>query len=328
MKLIVNIPAFNEEEKIAQTVKRIKKSFAGDFYLTGNGAVIEEKLIQLVDDGSTDQTVALAKEAGVDLVVSYKPNRRLAYAFKQGAENALKEGADFFVNIDADGQFDPEDIPKLLEPVLKKEADIVVANRFAQYKAQGMPWLKSFLNQFVAKGVSFFLGVKIHDLTCGFRAHSREALLRLNLINLNFTYTQETIIDALGKSLNVQWLPVKVVYFADRKGKITKSIPKFIANGFKIILKAIRDVQPLKFFGWPGVFFCLLGVIGFGTFFFHYIRDFKISPYLNLIIFSALALFLGIQFLIFALIADMVKGNRQLTEEVLYRQKKRIYPRK
>ncbi|HHX58719.1 MAG TPA: glycosyltransferase family 2 protein [Candidatus Moranbacteria bacterium] len=325
MKLIVNIPAFNEEEKIAETIERIQKSFKAEFYRSGAGRVITKKLIQLVDDGSDDKTVYFAKKAGVDLIVSYKPNRRLAYAFKQGAENALQEGVDFFVNIDADGQFDPEEIPLLLGPVINKEADMVVANRFAQYKAQGIPWIKSFLNQFAAKGISFFLGVKIDDLTCGFRAHSREALLRLNLVNLHFTYTQETIIDAIGKRLSIKWVPVNVTYFADRQGKITKSLSKFILNGFKIILKAIRDVQPLKFFGWPAAIFCLVGVGGFFLFLVQYFQEFKISPYLNLIIFSALSLFLGVQFLIFALIADMIKGSRQLTEEVLYRQKKENY---
>lgn len=328
MKLIVNIPAFNEEDKIAETIKRIQDSFKTKFYRVGAGCVIKEKLIQLVDDGSSDKTVAFAKKAGVDLIVSYKPNRRLAYAFKRGVENALQEGVDFFVNIDADGQFDPKEIPLLLEPVIKGEASMVVANRFAQYKAQGMPWIKSFLNQFAAKGISLFLGVKIDDLTCGFRAHSRETLLRLNLINLHFTYTQETIIDAIGKQLKIKWVPVNVVYFANRQGKITKSLSKFVLNGFKIILKAIRDIRPLKFFGWPAAMFCLIGAIGFLLFFIQYFQSFKISPYLNLIIFSALSFFLGVQFLIFALIADMVKVSRQLTEEVLYRQKKADYEKK
>lgn len=106
---------------------------------------------------------------------------------------------------------------------------------------------------------------------------------------------------------------------------MTKSISKFVANGFKIILRAIRDVRPLKFFGWPGIFFTIIGVFGFGIFFYHYFQAFKITPYINYVVFSSIALLLGIQFLIFALVADMIKTNRQLTEETLYQEKKRRY---
>jgi len=322
VKLIINLPVYNEEESLAQTISRIKKSFQSDFYSSGKGKIISQKLIQIVDDGSTDQSVEEAKKAGADIIVSYKPNRRLAYAFKQATESALKHKADFMVNIDADGQFDPEDIPALLSPILKKEADIVIANRFGKIKAKDIPWIKSFLNQLAAKLIGSFLGVKTQDLTCGFRAHNTEALLKLNLTNLNFTYTQETIIDAIGKKLILKWIPVKVTYFKGRKGKITKSISKFVINGFKIILRAIRDVRPLKFFGWPGILFTLIGLFGFSVFLYHYFQTFKITPYLNYVIFSSITLLLGIQFLIFALVADMIKTNRQLTEEALYQNKK------
>jgi glycosyltransferase involved in cell wall biosynthesis len=325
MKLIVNIPAYNEEEKIGETIKRIKKSFENEFYTAGNGTKITEKLIQLTNDGSTDNTVQVAKDAGVDLIVSYKPNRRLAYAFKRGVENALKNRVDFFVNIDADGQFDPEDIPKLLSPVLNEEVDMTVANRFGKYKAENIPGTKNFLNQFAAKLIGFFLGHKIDDLTCGFRAHNKETLLRLNLANVHFTYTQETIIDAIGKDLRIKWIPVKVSYFADRQSKIVKSVWKFVNNSFRIILKAVRDVRPLKFFGWPGAFFIILGVVGFLVFLVLYFQEFKISPYKNYILFSSISFLLGIQLIIFALLADMIKSNRQLIQEVAYRQKKKRF---
>lgn len=307
---------------MGETIKRIKKSFNNKFYAEGAGKIISEKLIQIVDDGSVDNSVVVAKEAGVDIVVSYKPNRRLAYSFKQAVESALRHKVDFFINIDADGQFEPNDIPKLLQPVIEGRLDMVVANRFAQYKAQGMPWVRSFVNQFAARAIGFFLGIQIKDLTCGFRALNREALLRLSLTNLEFTYTQETIIDAIGKRLRVDWVAVQVTYFSDREPKITKSIFKFISSGFKIILKAIRDVSPLKFFGIPSILFLIIGFFGFGVFFYHYLAEFKITPFLNWVVFSSLSLMIGIQFLVFALIADMVKTNRQVTDEVLYRQKK------
>lgn len=324
MKLIINIPAYNEEEKIGETIARIKKSFELSFY-SQEGNVITEKLIQIVDDGSNDKTAEAAREAGADIIISYKPNRRLAYSFKQAVESALKNGADFFVNIDADGQFDPNDIPKLLEPIINKQADMAIANRFGKVEAKNIPWIRNFFNRFAAGIVGYFLDSKTEDLTCGFRAHNRETLFRLNLTNVHFTYTQETIIDAIGKNLKLKWVPIKVTYFADRDPKITKSIFKYINNGFKIILKAVRDVRPMKFFGWPGLFLIILGFAGFIIFLTNYFQTLKITPYLNYIIFSSITTLMGIQLLIFALIADMIKSSRQLTEELMYQWKKDKY---
>lgn len=327
MKLIVNIPAYNEEAKIGETIARIRKSFQADFY-SGEGSAITEKIIQVVDDGSTDQTAQIARQSGADIIISYKPNRRLAYSFKRAIESSLEQMADLMVNIDADGQFDPEEIPSLIAPVIRGQADMVIANRFGAKKAKNIPWIRSILNRFAANIIGFFLGYETNDLTCGFRAHGREAMLRLNLTNVHFTYTQETIIDAIGKNLKIMWVPVTVTYYDNRQAKITKSIWKFISNSFKIILKAVRDVRPMKFFGWPGLFLICLGIAGFLVFLSYYLQDFRIRPYLNYIIFSAILMLLGIQLLIFALIADMIKSSRQLTEEMFYQWKKGKYGKK
>ncbi len=322
MKLIVNIPAYNEEAKIAETIGRIRKSFESDFYRNGTGRVITEKLVQVVDDGSSDKTAVRAKEAGSDLIVSYRPNRRLAYAFRRAVENALEHGADFMVNIDADGQFEPEEIPKLLEPVITGACHMTVGNRFGGIDAKDMPLVRSVLNRFAAFVVGFFLGTRIGDLTCGFRAHSREALLRLSLANIEFTYTQETIIDAIGKNLKVVWVPIAVVYHADREPKITKSVSKFVGNGFKIILRAVRDVKPMKFFGAPGISLILLSLILFIVFLFHYFPELEVKRYSNYLFASAALFLVGLQLVIFGLIADMIRGNRQLEDEILYRIRK------
>ncbi len=327
MKLIINIPAYNEEEKIGETITRIKKSFELDFY-SRQDAAINEKLIQVIDDGSTDKTVEIARANGVDIVISYKPNRRLAYAFKRAVESSLEKEADIMVNIDADGQFNPEDIPSLLTPIIQGRADMVIANRFGKHKAKNIPWARKILNLFASNLIGFFLSYKTNDLTCGFRALNRETMLRLNLTNVNFTYTQETIIDAIGKSLKLVWVPVLVTYFDNRDAKITKSIFKFINNSSKIIIKAIRDVRPLKFFGWPGIFLVAVGIVGFTIFFYNYVSDLKITPHLNYIVFSSISLLLGIQLLVFALIADMVKSSRILTEELMYQWKKDKYEKK
>jgi glycosyltransferase involved in cell wall biosynthesis len=327
MKLIVNVPAYNEEAHIGETINRIKKSFENIFY-SQKGVVITEKLIQVVDDGSSDHTAEIAKANGADIIISYKPNRRLAYAFKRAVESSLENGADLMVNIDADGQFDPQDIPKLLSPIISESADLAIANRFGNIKAKNIPIVRSLLNRFAASIIGFFLNYRTNDLTCGFRAHNRETLLRLNLTNTHFTYTQETIIDAIGKNLKIKWIPIPVTYFDNREAKITKSIFKFINNSGKIILKAIRDVRPLKFFGWPGIFLMALGFIGFLVFGINYLQTLKITPYLNWIVFSSISLLLGIQLIVFALIADMIKSTRTLTEEFMYQWKKDKYDKK
>lgn len=314
MKLIINIPAYNEAEKIGETIRRIPRSFEG----------IDEVIVQVVDDGSTDHTGRVAEDAGADRVVTHARNMGLGKAFRTSVEAALETNADIMVNIDADGQFDPKDIEKLLAPVMSGKADIVIGNRFGEHEAKNIPLIKDTLNRFAARVISSFLKTPIDDLTCGFRAYTKEALLRLNLLE-NFTYTQEVIIDAIGKGMKIIWIPVEVTYFADRKSKMTKSIFKFVSNGFRIIVRAIRDVRPMKFFGIPGFFLLGIAAILFLVFLGFYLQDFKISPYRNYLFFSALSFVIGLQFVVFALLADMVKSNRRLIEEQMYLAKKTRY---
>jgi hypothetical protein len=229
------------------------------------------------------------------------------------------------VNIDADGQFDSGEIQKLIDPILHNQADMVVGDRFSESSAKNIPWIKDFFNRLGASLVGSFLNVKTDDLTCGFRAHSRETLLRLNAPT-GFTYTQETIIDAIGKNLRVLWVPVQVTYFADRKSKIVKSVYSFVNNSARIILKAVRDVRPMKFFGVPGLILITIAMIGFIIFLVHYFGSgFKVTPYLNYLLSSSILFIIGIQLLIFAFIADMIKSNRKLTEDMMYQARKERY---
>lgn len=314
MKLIINIPAWNEEKRIGSTIKNIPRYYKG----------IDEVFIQVVDDGSTDRTTDVAKEAGADFVLRHGINRRLGIMFITASENALKEGADIMVNIDADGQFDSSEIQKLIDPILKNHADMVVGDRFSQSSAKNIPWIKDFFNRLGALLVGLFLNIKTDDITCGFRAHNRETLLRLNN-PAGFTYTMETIIDAIGKNLRIVWVPVQVTYFTDRKSRIVKSAYSFINNSLRIILKAVRDVRPMKFFGIPGLFLILIALGVFIGFLFFYFQDFKVSPYRNYLLFSAVTFLVGLQFVVFALIADMIKTSRKLTEDLMYQMKKERY---
>lgn len=315
MRLIINIPAYNEEAVIGETIKNMPRSFQG----------VDEVKIQVVDDGSADKTSEVARAAGADFVLRHNINRRLGVMFATASENALKEGADIMVNIDADGQFDAAEIQKMIDPILKNEADMVVGDRFSESSAKNIPWMKDFFNRLGASMVGSFLNVKTNDITCGFRAHNRETLLRLNNPT-GFTYTQETIIDAIGKNLRVVWIPVTVTYFADRKSRIVKSAWSFINNSARIILKAVRDVRPMKFFGIPGLVLLTLSFLAFLTFLVQYLsHDFKVTPYLNYLLFTSVTALIGIQLLIFAFIADMIKSSRRLTEDLMYQIKKEKY---
>lgn len=315
MRLIINIPAFNEEAVLGKTIRNMPRHYRG----------IDEVLIQVVDDGSTDQTARVAQESGADFVLRHNINRKLGVMFSTASENALKAGADIMVNIDADGQFDSGEIQMLIDPILKNEADMVIGDRFSQSSAKNIPWIKDFFNRLGASLVGWFLNVKTDDLTCGFRAHSRETLLRLNAPT-GFTYTQETIIDAIGKNLRILWVPVQVTYFADRQSKIVKSVYSFVNNSARIILKAVRDVRPMKFFGMPGLLLITLAIIGFILFLAQYFMSgLKVTPYLNYLLTSSILFIIGIQLLIFAFIADMIKSSRMLTEDLMYQIKKERY---
>ena len=316
MRLIVNLPAYNEEEKIGETIKRIPRQISA----------IDKILVQVIDDGSRDKTVEVAKEAGADIIFSHQVNRGIGVTFRTAVEKALENGADIMVNMDADGQFDPNDIQKLIAPILKNEKDMVIADRFGEHRAKNIPWAKDFLNRFAAKLVGAFMQTNIKDLTCGYRALNRETMLRLNLPG-GFTYTQETIIDAIGKNLKLQWIPVKVTYHEGRKSRVVKSIYSFVNNSFKIIIKAIRDVRPMKFFGIPGLILMTISLLIFIVFLTFYFQDFKISPYKNYLLVALTFFFAGLQFIIFALIADMIKNNRKLTEDQMYLIRKERYKR-
>jgi len=307
MKLIINLPAFNEEEKISETIKRIPRSFAG----------IDEVLIQVVDDGSKDRTAQAAREAGADLVYSHKINRGIGIAFRTAVEKSLENGADIMVNIDADGQFNPQDVSKIIQPILQNKADMTSADRFGGKKAKNMPLAKYLLNRLAAWLIGWFMNYPIKDLTCGFRAYNRETMLRLNLPGA-FTYTQEVIIDALGKNLKIQWVPAEVTYFQERKSRVVNSLYNYINNSGKIILKTVRDVRPMKFFGIPALVLIIVSLAIFVCFLYFYFQEFKITPFRNYLLLSAVLFLVGIQFLVFAFIADMVKSNRKLTEDQMY----------
>ncbi len=318
MHLIVLIPAYNEAGTIAGVLDAIPQSFPG----------IEVVDVLVVDDGSADQTAAIAETAGA-IVVSHVHNRGVGRAFTTGLEKALELGADIMVNIDADGQFSPSEIPLLIDPILAGEADFVVGDRFSDegvkpQKPQHMSKIKFWGNKAMSRFISMLTGQRFQDVSCGFRAYSREAMLQLNLAG-QFTYTQETFIDLADKGLTIKNVPVAVKYFPDRESRVADNLLKYFVRTSKIIFRAYRDYKPLRFFGWLGLVSFVLGIIFGVVMLAIYIRIGKFTPYKFVGFTGIYFVSLGILFWVVGLLADMFVKVRQSQEKILYFEKKRRY---
>src|SRR3954452_23526664 len=252
MKLVVTIPALNEEKTIAQVIAGVPREIPG----------VREVEVIVMNDGSTDRTADRAHEAGA-LVVNVHNRPGLGKVFGTGLERAMRRGADIIVNIDGDGQFDPADIARLVHPILEGEADFVTCSRFADPDLwPEMPKVKFWGNRVVTNIINWVCGgTSFTDVSCGFRAFNREAAYRLTLFG-RFTYTQETFIDLFSKGLRMAEVPLKVRGVREHgKSRVASSITKYATNSFPIILRAMRDIQPLKFFGGIAALFGLLGVL-------------------------------------------------------------------
>lgn len=310
MKLVINIPCLNEEKMLGKVLSELPKKIDG----------INKIETQIVDDGSTDKTVEIARKHGCR-IVKHPYNKGVGSAFKSGTEVFLQSKGDIFVNIDADRQFNPNDIAKVVKPIVQHRADIVSASRFSGIKPVNMPFIKRFLNQVIAWKVSTIIGYKIPDLTCGFRAYSRESIFKLSLLD-PFTYTQESLINAASKKLRVAFVPVRVVYHKERKSRVVKSVIGYINKSALIIIRTVRDAKPLKFFGIPAIICNLLGVVFGAGFLVQYFMTGMTSPFRTWLILCAIFIFLGIQLIIFALLADQIKTSRRLLEEEMLYLKK------
>lgn len=318
MKLLILIPALNEEQGLPAVIRAMPKKLAG----------IDEILVLVVDDGSKDQTASVARAEGA-LVISHRQNQGVGQAFKTGLEAALGLRTDILVNIDADGQFSPDDIPALLDPILSGEADFVSGDRFTNNAGkvlcpEYMSKVKFWGNQRMADLIGFLVGKRYPDVSCGFRAYSKEAMLRLNLQG-RFTYTQESFLDLANKGLRIKTIPVPVRYFPDRKSRVAGSIFKYMIQTLKIILRAYRDYRPLRFFGYLGLVPVVLGLVSGVFVFVHYLLVRAFSPYI-FVAFGAVYLFtLGVLLWIVGMLADMFVRIRLNQEQLLYAEKKRTY---
>jgi glycosyltransferase involved in cell wall biosynthesis len=322
MKLVVTIPAQNEEKTIAQVVKGVPRDIPG----------ITETEIIVMDDGSTDATARLAREAGA-IVVAVHGRPGLGKVFKTGMDRAMRRGADIICNIDGDGQFNPADLEKLVTPLLHDEADFVTCSRFKDPSLwPTMPAVKFWGNRVVTKMINWVCGgTSFSDVSCGFRAFSREAAYRLTLFG-RYTYTQECFIDLFSKGMRIIEVPLAVRGVREHgKSRVAGSVIKYATNSLPIIVRAMRDIQPLKFFGGialamfiPAILLGLF-VAGWYTYTYFTYPTPRTAPYTSIITISGILMTLSVVMGVLALLADMMGRHRKISEELLYLARKKLY---
>ena len=306
--LLVVIPCLNEENTVGRVVSAIPRTIDG----------IERVEVLVMDDGSTDETAARAREAGAE-VVSHSTNAGLGATFQEAVQIALAKCADVMVHIDGDGQFDPADIPGLAAPVISGEADMVTASRFLDKDlVPTMPKVKLWGNRGVAWIVRLLTGKRFRDVSCGFRVFSRETLLRMNLFG-SFTYTQESFLDLIFKGMTILEVPVKVRGVREfGTSRIASSIPRYAVRSLTIMLRAFISYRPFRFFASIAVVcfaigFALLGFLGV-----HYLETGSFSPHIWSGFVGGSFCFLGLMTLVTGLIGDMLVRIRMNQETMLY----------
>ncbi|MEA2164974.1 MAG: hypothetical protein QOK37_3101 [Thermoanaerobaculia bacterium] len=312
MKLIVQIPAFNEEATIAQTLRDIPKKV--------DGVTSIETLV--VDDGSSDNTAAAARKAGATHVVQLKSHRGLSSAFLAGIDACLRLGADIIVNTDADNQYAGSDIAKLVAPIVRGSADVVIGDREVS-KSPHMSAFKRLLQRIGSRTVGLASGLRVGDVTSGFRAFSRDAASQINVFN-PFTYTLETIIQAGNRNLGVVSVPVRT-NAPTRPSRLYRGIGTYLRKSAATIFRIYTIYKPLKTFFTIGALLLLAGTVLGTRFVWHFAHGDR-GGHIQSLILAAVFLIIGFQTLLIGLVADLISVNRRLSEEVLVRLKRADAP--
>lgn len=316
MKLAIVSICKNEAKTVAELIRRVPKKIK-------NVASIE---IIIVNDGSTDDTAKLAKKAGAT-VYGDNQSKGLALRFREIVNIVLERGFDAMVNIDGDLQFNPEDIPEFVAPIVENEVDFVAADRFTnpitgqKKRPENMPVVKYYGNKVGTWVVGKLSKEKFRDVTCGFRSYNQKALYALN-INGTHTYTQESFQMLAAKKMRIKSLPVEVKYFKDRKSRVITSVPKYMALSIMNILRAFRDFAPLRFFITVGMVPFLLGLACVCFLGVYWLQTGSFTPF-KFIGFTGIYLIsVGIFLWSLGLLADMqvrILNNQEKTYEELRR---------
>jgi len=308
MKLIIQIPCLNEEETLPITIKDIPAFIEG----------VDEIETLIIDDGSCDRTVEIAQGIGVNHIVRHTNNKGLAEAFMTGVDACLKLGADIIVNTDGDNQYKGESIAKLVEPIIEGRSDIVIGDRQTNGIAH-FSFVKKRLEELGSWIVRHVSGTQVPDAPSGFRAFSREAALRMNVIS-KFSYTLETIIQAGKKNLAVSSVPVDTNEKL-RDSRLFTSIPKYLKQSFATIVRIYTMYEPLKTFSLIGGIIFSCGFIISLRFLYFYLIG-SGSGHIQSLVLSAVLLMIGFQTIMMGWVADLIGGIRRLTEDSLFRIKK------
>ena len=308
MRLIVQIPCFNEEETLPAVLADIPREING----------FDDVLVIVVDDGSTDDTVAVARASGADAVLRLGRNRGLARAFGRGLEYALELGADVIVNTDGDHQYKGRYIAHLTAPILERQADMVVGDRDVN-SVPHFSWAKIWLQRVGTSVVRWASGTDVGDATSGFRALSREAALRL-IIYSDYTYTVETIIQAGKKGLVVRSIPVETNEKL-RDSRLIRSNANYVRKSAVTILRFFLMYEPLRSFSLISLVPFTLGIVFFVRYGVFYLRGEGAGHIQSVIVASVLAL-MAIQVFLLGLVADLIGRNRAIGEENSYRLRK------
>ncbi len=311
MKLIIQIPCLNEEETLPVTLADLPKQIDG----------IDEIEVLIIDDGSTDRTVEVARAHGVDHVVGFDQNKGLARGFTLGVKSCLERGADIIVNTDADNQYAGSDIARLVEPILERRADIVIGTRPIQTIAHFSP-LKKLLQRVGSGVVKLVSGTTVEDAPSGFRAFSREAALSLNVFS-KYTYTLETIIQAGQKNLSILSVPIRVNRDL-RPSRLVSSIPAYVRKSVLTIVRMFVVYRPFRFFmAIGGVVFLMGTLIGLRFAYYYYVLG-EGSGKIQSLILAAVLLMMGFHTMLLAFVTDLLSVNRRLLEELQAHQRERI----
>ena len=307
MKLIIQIPCYNEEQSLPITLAALPAAIEG----------IDKIEVLIIDDGSTDQTVDVAQRAGVDHIVRFPKNRGLARAFMAGIEKSLEAGADIIVNTDADNQYHADDIPLLLAPILNGTADFVVGERPIS-ETEHFSALKKTLQKLGSWVVRVASKTDIPDAPSGFRAISREAAKRLHVFN-EYTYTLETIIQAGQKGFAVASVPIRTNEDL-RTSRLVKSIRSYVVRSISTIIRVFMTYKPFRFFAVPG-FICFIAGFLLGIRFLYFYASGEGEGHIQSVILSGILMTTGFLMSVIGLVADLISVNRKLLEKIDWRVK-------
>ena len=309
MKLIIQIPCYNEAETLAITLRDLPRSVAG----------FDTVEWLIINDGSTDATEQVARANGVDHIISFPKNQGLARAFMSGLDASLSLGADVIVNTDADNQYNAGDIPLLVQPILDKKADMVIGTRPIS-EITHFPFIKKQLQKLGSWVVRLASRTDIRDAPSGFRAMSRDAAMQINVFN-EYTYTLETIIQAGQKNMAIVSVPVRVNEDL-RPSRLVKSVFSYLKRSIITIIRIFVVYKPFRFFMAIGLLMFMVGFLIGVRFLYFYFWANEASGHIQSLILASILLSMGFQTMVLAFLADLLAVNRRLLEAVKYRMLK------